>query len=36
MIDNGDPPVERPGRYDVRSFLLHGGEMEIYQPVLLV
>ena len=27
MIDNGDLPVERPGRYDIRSFLLHGEEM---------
>ena len=36
MIDNGDLPVERPSRYDIRSFFLHGEEMEIYQPVLSV
>lgn len=24
MIENGDLPVERPGRYDIRSFLLRG------------
>ena len=27
MIDNGDLPVERPGRYDIRSLLLHDEEM---------
>lgn len=27
MIDNGDLPVERPGRYDIRAFLLRGEEM---------
>ena len=28
MIDNGDLPVERPGRYDIRAFLLRGEEMQ--------
>ncbi|MCZ6681193.1 MAG: Gfo/Idh/MocA family oxidoreductase [Candidatus Poribacteria bacterium] len=28
MIDNGDLPVERPGRYDIRAFLLRGESME--------
>ena len=27
MIEKGDLPVERPGRYDVRSFLLRGETM---------
>ena len=27
MVDNGDLPVERPGRYDIRSFLLRGEDM---------
>ena len=27
MIDNGDLPVERPGRYDIRAFLLRGESM---------
>jgi predicted dehydrogenase len=27
MIDNGDLPVERPGRYDIRAFLLRGEDM---------
>lgn len=27
MIDAGDLPVERPGRYDIRSFLLRGEAM---------
>ena len=27
MIEDGDLPVERPGRYDIRSFLLHGEEL---------
>jgi len=27
MIESGDLPVERPGRYDIRSFLLHGEEL---------
>ena len=28
MIGNGDLPVERPGRYDIRAFLLHGEAMK--------
>ena len=28
MIDNGDLPVERPGRYDIRAFLLRGEDMQ--------
>jgi len=27
MIDNDDLPVERPGRYDIRAFLLRGESM---------
>ncbi len=27
MIDDGDLPVERPGRYDIRAFLLRGEDM---------
>ncbi len=27
MIDQGDLPVERPGRYDIRAFLLRGESM---------
>ena len=28
MIEAGDLPVERPGRYDIRAFLLRGEEMQ--------
>lgn len=28
MIENGDLPVERPGRYDIRAFLLRGESMQ--------
>lgn len=28
MIENGDLPIERPGRYDIRAFLLHGESMQ--------
>ena len=28
MIENGDLPVERPGRYDIRAFLLRGEAMK--------
>ena len=28
MIENGDLPIERPGRYDIRAFLLHGESMK--------
>ena len=28
MIDQGDLPVERPGRYDIRAFLLRGESMQ--------
>jgi predicted dehydrogenase len=27
MVENGDLPVERPGRYDIRAFLLRGENM---------
>ena len=27
MIEAGDLPVERPGRYDIRAFLLRGEQM---------
>ena len=28
MIEAGDLPVERPGRYDIRAFLLRGEDMQ--------
>jgi predicted dehydrogenase len=28
MLENGDLPVERPGRYDIRAFLLRGEAMK--------
>jgi predicted dehydrogenase len=28
MIASGDLPIERPGRYDIRAFLLHGESMK--------
>ncbi len=28
MIEAGDLPIERPGRYDIRSFLLRGEDMQ--------
>ena len=29
MIENGDLPVERPGHYDIRAFLLRGESMQL-------
>jgi hypothetical protein len=28
MIESGDLPIERPGRYDIRAFLLSGESMK--------
>ena len=28
MIEAGDLPVERPGHYDIRAFLLRGEDMQ--------
>ncbi len=28
MIENGDLPIERPGRYNIRAFLLRGEAMK--------
>ena len=32
MIESGDLPVERPGRYDIRAFLLRGESMQGEMP----
>jgi|ETNmetMinimDraft_30_1059905.scaffolds.fasta_scaffold00501_3 predicted dehydrogenase len=32
MVESGDLPVERPGRYDIRAFLLRGEKMSHENP----